>query len=255
MAKNKKLKKPDPDTATQSNKLIEAAYKMSIPAKRVMLLLLGKIHPAQQDVSKKVCIYAQDYSKKTGIDLSQSYKDIKNGCEELMNTIITTRHEKKKSTEKCVVVSWMEYHDNEGWLEATFTPWIAPYIHSLARIGYTKIAISEALQFKRFYTIRLYELLMQFEVTEKRFIKLESLRDVFQIENGKYPLFSDFRKWVLEPSIREINEKTKWQISWTPQKTGKKVTSISFFFSNLEQKQIETYRCPHTIDMFEEESF
>ena len=130
-----------------------------------------------------------------------------------------------------LVVSWMEYHDEEGWLEATFTPWIAPYIHSLSKNCYTKIAIAEALQFKRFYTIRLYELLMQFKATEKRFIKLDSLRSAFQIEKGKYPLFSDFRKWVLASSIKEINEKTDWEVSWEPRKTGKKVTSISFSFS------------------------
>jgi plasmid replication initiation protein len=249
MAKNKQLKKTNPDIATQSNKLIEAAYRMSIPAKRVMLMLLGQIHPGEQDVSKKVCINAQDYSHKTGVDLSQSYRDIKNGCDELMGTIITTRHEAKRSTEKCVVVSWMEYHDDEGCLEATFTPWIEPYIHSLTKIGYTTIAINEALKFKRFYTVRLFELLMQFEQTEKRFIKLDSLRDVFQIENHKYPLFSDFRKWVLAPSITEINSKTTWNVSWVPVKTGKKVTSISFVFSQREEVKT-TGRCPHTIDMF-----
>ncbi len=251
MAKNKKLKKPDVNMATQSNKLIEAAYKMSVPAKRVMLLLLGQIHPGQQDVSKKVVIHAQEYSKRTGVNLSRSYRDIKKGCEELMNTIITTRHEKKRSTEKCVVVSWMEYHDEEGWLEATFTPWIEPYIHSLARNGYTKIAITEALQFKRFYTIRLFELLMQFQKTEERFIKLESLRDVFQVEKGKYPLFSDFRKWVLVPSIKEINEKTEWLVCWEPRKTGKKVTSISFSFSSSLSKELNHDRCPDTMDMFD----
>ena len=251
MAKNKKLKKPDTNMATQSNKLIEAAYKMSVPAKRVMLLLLGQIHPGQQDVSQKITIHAQEYSQRTGINLSRSYRDIKKGCEELMNTIITTRHEKKRSTEKCVVVSWMEYHDEEGWLETTFTPWIAPYIHSLSKNCYTKIAITEALQFKRFYTIRLYELLMQFKATGERFIKLGSLRSVFQIEKGKYPLFSDFRKWVLAPSIKEINEKTDWEVSWEPRKTGKKVTSISFSFSN-PKSEIPSDRCPHTQDMFED---
>ena len=252
MAKNKQLKKPDTNMATQSNKLIEAAYRMSVPAKRVMLLLLGQIHPGQQDVSQKISIHAQEYSRRTGINISQSYRDIKNGCEELMNTIITTRHEKKRSTEKCVVVSWMEYHDEEGWLEATFTPWIAPYIHSLARNGYTTIAITEALQFRRFYTIRLFELLMQFKKTGERFIKLESLREVFQVEKDKYALFSDFRKWVLAPSIKEINEKTEYQVSWEPKKTGKKVTSISFLFACSSTEISNPDRCQYTKDMFDE---
>lgn len=248
----KLLKNPDQNKASQSNRLLEAAYKMSVPAKRVMLMLLGEIHPGQQDVSQKVKIYASDYASKTGIDHSQAYKDIKKGCEELMSTIITTRHEKKRSTEKCVVVSWMEYHDDEGWLEATFTPWIAPYIHSLHRIGYTTIAVDEAIKFKRFYSIRLYELLMQFESTGKRHIKLETLREIFQLEKNKYPTFGPFRTWILEPSVKEVNEKTKWEVSWEARKTGKKVTSISFSFSNSTQDNIKQTRCPNTQDMFED---
>ena len=60
MAKNKFLKNPDTNQATQSNQLIEATYKMSVPAKRVMLMLLGEIHPGQQDISGKIRIEASD---------------------------------------------------------------------------------------------------------------------------------------------------------------------------------------------------
>lgn len=232
MSKNKRLKSADQNLATQSNKLIEATYRMSVPAKRVMLMLLGQIHPAQKDISKKIRIEALDYSKKTGIDPSQAYKDIQNGCMELMKTIITTRKSEDKTTEHCVVVSWMKYHDSEGWLEATFSTWITQYIHCLARIGYTTITIDEALRFKRFYTIRLYELLMQFKKTQERHIKIQSLRQIFQIDNTTYIRFADFRKWVLEPSVKEINEKTKWDLIWEPIKTGRKITSISFVFEN-----------------------
>lgn len=247
MTLNKNIKKPNQNTATQSNKLIEATYRMSVPAKRVMLMLLGQIHPGQQDISKKISIQASDYSEKTGIVLHQSYSDIKNGCKELMKTIITTRHQKEKSTEYCVLVSWMKYHDSEGWLEATFTPWIAPYLHSLTRMGYTTIAVDEALKFKSFYTIRLYELLMQFKKTNERHIKLESLRQMFQIEKTKYARFADLRKWVLEPSIKEIESKTNWDIAWQPIKIGRKITSISFVFESNE----ETKKCPHTLDLLE----
>jgi len=245
MAKNKFLKNPDTNQATQSNQLIEATYKMSVPAKRVMLMLLGEIHPGQQDISGKIRIEASDYANKTGIDSSQSYKDIKNGCRELMGTIIETRDTKRRTTEMCVVVDWMEYHDDEGWLEATFTRWVSPYIQSLTKIGYTKIKIDEALKFKRFYTIRLYELLMQFQKTNERYIKISNIRKIFQIEAKKYSRFADLKRWVLEPSIKEIESKTNWLISWEPVKTGRKITSLSFSF---DQKNTE--RCPDTMEMF-----
>ena len=251
MSKNRGLKPVDTNKATQSNKLIEAAYKISVPAKRVMLMLLGQIHPGQQDVSKKVRIEASDYAEKTGISLNQSYVDIKNGCRELMGTIIKTKDPSRRTTSECVVVSWMEYHDNEGWLEATFTQWIAPYIHSLSRIGYTTIAIDEAIKFKRFYTIRLYELIMQWESTGERYIKIEDLRNAFQIEKTQYPRYSDLRRWVLEPSVSEITKKTARKIQYKTVKTGKRITSLVFSFDKKLTDQAATERCPDTMEMFD----
>lgn len=239
MAKTKKLKSPNTSLATQSNKLIEASYRMSVPAKRVMLMLLGQIHPGQQDISGKIRIEAADYAEKTGVSFDKSYTDIKNGCRELMRTIITTKKPQKRTTEECVVVHWMKYHENEGWLEATFTPWIAPFIHHLAKIGYSTIAIDEALKFKRFYTIRLYELLMQWESTGLRIITLLDLRRAFQIQPESYPLYKDFRVKVLDPSLKEIEKKTSWRVKYTPQKTGQKVTSLKFNFELDKQQQLD----------------
>ena len=252
MAKNKKIKVTNTSVATQSNKLIEASYKMSVPAKRVMLMLLSQIHPLQQDISGKIRIEAADYAEKTGVSFRQSYRDIKNGCRELMSTIITTKNHTAKTTQECVVVHWMEYHKNEGWLEATFTPWIAPFIHKLRGIGYKTIEINEALKFKRFYTIRLFELLMQWDSTCVRLITLKELREAFDIEKQVYPAFKDFRVKVLEPSIKEIEQRTQWKIKYKSKKTGNKITSFSFYFSK-DNEEPTTERCPDTIDMFEDE--
>ena len=203
---------------------------MSVPAKRVMLFLLSQIHPGQRDVHHKIRIVATDYAERTGVSSSQAYQDIKNGCRELMRSIITTRDPQARTTEECVVVSWMKYHDKDGWLEATFTQWIAPYIHHLSEIGYTTITVNNALRFKRFYTIRLYELMMQFQKTGERYIKLEDLRKSFQVEKRKYPRFTDFRRFVIDPSVKEIEKKTDWVIVWEAVRTGRRITSISFLF-------------------------
>lgn len=239
MAKNKRLRKPDSGVATQSNLLVEASYRMSVRAKRVMLMLLGGIHPGQKEVTGKITIYASDYAEKTGVSEDQAYRDIKSGCQELMQTIIQTRDYSKKTTEMCVVVGWMRYHEDQGWLEACFTLWVAPYIHHLAKIGYTSIRVDEALKFRRFYTIRFYELLMQFKKTGDRYITVESLREILRIDESKYSRFTDFRKYVIEPSIREIEEKTDWAIDWEPVRTGRKITSITLIFEESKQLKLD----------------
>ena len=211
---------------------------MSIPAKRVMLLLLSQIHPGQRDVHHKIRIDAAEYAERTGVSSSQAYQDIKNGCRELMRSIITTRDPQARTTEECVVVSWMKYHDSDGWLEATFTQWVAPYIHHLARIGYTTINIDKALRFKRFYSVRLYEMIMQFKGTGVRHIAIKDLRNVFKIERSQYATFKDFRVKVLDPSLKEINEKTDWVVAYEVKKNGRKVNSLSFTFKQDDQQDI-----------------
>lgn len=248
MSAGKKIKSANTNMATQSNKLIEASYKMSVPAKRVMLMLLGQIHPGQQDVSGRVRIEASDYAEKTGVALNHAYADIKNGCRELMRTIIKTKDTVRKTTSECVVVHWMEYHENEGWLEATFTPWIAPFIHKLRDTGYKTICINEAVKFKRFHTIRLYELLMQWEFSGKRHITIDDLRKTFQIEKKQYPRFSDLKRWVIEPSILEIKEKTYRKIEYEIKKTGRQISSITFNF-DAKVKGSKSAQCPNTLDM------
>ena len=86
---------------------------------------------------------------------------------------------------------------------------------------------------------------MQFQKTNERYIKISNIRKIFQIEAKKYSRFADLKRWVLEPSIKEIESKTNWLISWEPVKTGRKITSLSFSF---DQKNTE--RCPDTMEMF-----
>ncbi len=78
---------------------------------------------------------------------------------------------------------------------------------------------------------------MQFQKTEERYITIENLKQIFQIEKNKYPAFKDFRTRVLEPSIKEIEEKTSWRIAWEPVKTGRKITSISLVFEKFPSQK------------------
>lgn len=238
MAKNKKLRLPDDSIATQSNHLIEASYKMSVPAKRVMLLLLSKIHPGQRDVTGKIRIEAADYAMRSDVSLTAAYRDLKKGADELQNVIITTRDHTNRTTEKRNVVVYQRYHDDEGWLEAAFSIWLTPYIHNLIKVGYTTIEVNDALKFSSFHTIRLFELLMQFRRTGARFITIDMLKKILQLEKNQYPRFTDFRRFVIEKAIKEIEKKTTWKVDWEPIKTGRTITSLSLIFEKQSQEDM-----------------
>lgn len=52
------------------------------------------------------------------------------------------------------------------------------------------------------------------------------------------------KKRVLDPAIKDINTHSNYQVSWTQRKTGRKVTHLTFEFS--EKKPVVPLKKPRT---------
>ena len=82
---------------------------------------------------------------------------------------------------------------------------------------------------KTAYSIRFYELLVQFIKTGERFITIENLQELFELK-GRYKRFFDFKRRIIIPSIFEINEKTDIRVEWDVIKKGTSISGIIFVF-------------------------
>lgn len=96
--------------------------------------------------------------------------------------------------------------------------------------GFVSLPISELLPLMSTYSLKFYELFKQLsEVGRKDVVKpVDWLREWLSI-GTKYKLFSDFRKWVLEPARDEINEKTNLRYEFELVKRGRVVESVRFY--------------------------
>lgn len=85
---------------------------------------------------------------------------------------------------------------------------------------------------------RLYELLRIWTGTKEIIeYSLEEIKEYLLLQD-KYKVFSDFRKWVIEPAIKELKEKELLDIYNVEYiKTGRKVTSIKFYVKDLEPRE------------------
>ena len=81
------------------------------------------------------------------------------------------------------------------------------------------------------YSIRFYELIMQYRSIGHREISLEDLRWMFQLQN-KYPVWADLKKRVIEQATKEINEHSPYNLTIEPKRTGRKITSIVLKFQD-----------------------
>ena len=91
-----------------------------------------------------------------------------------------------------------------------------PYLSNL-KANFTQYLQSDISDVSGAYTIRFYELICQYRTIGKREVSIQDLRFILNI-GDKYPLFYDFKKRVIEPAIKEINEKTPMQISYEQKK-------------------------------------
>ncbi|MDU7414574.1 MAG: RepB family plasmid replication initiator protein, partial [Varibaculum cambriense] len=99
---------------------------------------------------------------------------------------------------------------------------------------------------------RLYELLIAWrEVGKVPQIEIGDFRNRLGLLESEYTAMSDFKKRVLEPSIKQINDHTDITVTYEQHKKGRLISGFSFRLKQKQQtKQAESKRDPDTADLF-----
>lgn len=214
---------------TKSNYLIEASYKLTLNEQRLILLTISKIDgrkPIQKD--NDFTITASEFSETFNIPLNQAYDVLEDATSRLYEKDIKTHDLSAKTRERFRWVDMVKYWDGDAKVTLSFSRWIIPYL-TLLHKQFTSYELKQISQMKTAYSIRFYELLVQFIKTGERFITIEDLQELFELK-GRYKRFFDFKRRIIIPSIFEINEKTDIRVEWDVIKKGTSISGIIFVF-------------------------
>jgi len=214
---------------TKSNYLIEASYKLTLNEQRLILLTISKIDsrkPIQKD--NDFTITASEFSEAFNIPLNQAYDVLEDATSRLYEKDIRTYDPLAKTRERFRWVDMVRYWDGDAKVTLSFSRWVIPYL-TLLHKQFTSYELRQISQMKTAYSIRFYELLVQFIKTGERFITIEDLQRLFELK-GRYKRFFDFKKRIITPSIFEINEKTDIKVEWDIVKKGRHISGIIFVF-------------------------
>lgn len=216
---------------TKHNHLIEASYKLSLVGQRLFLLALAKINPLKP-LEKSYDITADEYSKMYGISLKLAYRDINHGLNELYDADIKLNDLQLRILIRKRLVDEAKYHDGEGKISLSFPQKLHPFLCDL-KSEYTSYRIGQVCHLKSNYSIRLFELIMQFKKTGEREITLKKLREWLRIEK-KYKEFSNITKRIIKPSLKELNEKTSFKIEYKNIRKCRNIYSLRFNFIEIK---------------------
>jgi len=220
--------------AYKSNALIEASYKLTLQEQRLLLICIGKINPRDELNQKLFQVTSNDfYLAFPDMGKSNAERHLREAIDKLAERWIYIQNNNERRR-----IRWIqeeaEYFDGEGKIEIVFSESIMPYLTQLQG-QFTKIVIKNVSALKSVYSIRLYELLMQFKVIGDRLINLNDFRSMLGLDEDKYPSFKSLNQWVIKPAVKELNQKSNLSVTVDSVKKGRSVFALHFHFKEDQQ--------------------
>ena len=213
----------------KSNWLITGSYKLTLNEQRLILVAIAKIPFDEKEVNRRVVITAKEMLL-CFPDMGENhvYEEMEKASENLFNRWI--KIEDPNQIEKFRWISAkLIYKKGEGRVGFSFSPEILPYLQQLKE-QFTKYRLGDISDLKSIYSIRLFEMLMQFQNTGIAIINLKIFKERLGISE-KYSVFKDLRRWVIEPAVKELNQKSHFNITFKSVREGRAIKKLEFFFS------------------------
>ena len=228
------------DLIVKDNALIEASHRLGEVEQRLVLLAILKgrkyCDSVEQLRGKELIIHANDYITKFGGTQQGAYKALKQAVMGLYRAewgykYLTNKGEQRVRYERFTQSA--DYGQGEGTVSFRFADAIIPMLVELER-NFTTYEIKQVAELSSSYAMRLYEFFMQHldKKTGKGWldISLDDLRFRFGLLPAEYKRMFDFKKYVLDCSIDDLNKNTDLIATYTQRKQGRVIVGFRFEF-------------------------
>ena len=257
MSQNKyELSEMANDLVVKSNRLNMAIQNLTLPELRIIQLAIVDARETGKGLDTKtpLRIDAMRYAEAFETTRQNAYNRMKEAEETLFNRRFTFLDSEGK-TVKSRWIQRVRYLDDEGAIELAFTLDVVKGITRLdgAEEFFTQYLLSQTSNLNSVYSVRLYELLIQWKTAVKTPVfELSLFRGQMGLNDGEYKAMNDFKKRVLDLAVNEINEKTDLTVSYTQEKKGRLIHGFKFTVKQKEKtkKEVKTDRDNNTLDMF-----
>jgi len=212
----------------KANDLIEAFFGMTQNEYKFILFLMSKIR--KDDTEFRIQeITVQEFNDLLDIKGSKTYSYMRSFEDSLLTKKIVVNR-KDGEILKIVWFSYLRYLPKSATLKVAFNADLSPFLLQID-IPYTKYLLSNVRKLSSYATMRLYEILKQYEKLGKRVISFNDLRHMLGFQ-GEYERFNDFKRRVLEPGRNEINAYTDLYFDYAEIRVGKKLKELEFDIKN-----------------------
>lgn len=219
----------------KENELVQrASYNLTLEEQKLLCYVISKIKPGDKEFQRYI-ISAVDFAEVCGTDKKNIYRDFKRMAE----NFLSNKQWIKVGDNNIFFspFSEAEYNVKNGSMTVVLNSRLKKYLLKIGVQGkYTKYELWNILSLKAKYSIRLYELFKSYSYQYEREFEIDNLKKLLCAEN--YKVFGDFKRYVLDKGLREINIYTDLEVEYITKKEGKehKVKKVVF---KINKKRID----------------
>lgn len=241
----------------KSNYLIQKTrYDLNLAEQKLILHLIQLIEPKDDDF-KTYQFSIRDYCKVCEIDYDngKNYINIKRALKALSDKSFWM--EQKDGSE--VLMRWIDkikIDRRNGVIDIKLDQDLKPYLLQL-KTFFTKYNYLYVMTMKSQYSIRLYEVLKSYENIKGIVYEVGELRKLLNLADDVMPRWFDFRRFVIDQAIKEINEFTDISIKYDTIKKGRSIFEVVFHVkTKSETAKVQSQRLiERTLDKKKKEEY
>ena len=231
------------DLIVKDNALMNASYNLDLVEQRLILLAILEARESGKGINANdpLTVHAESYINQFGVARQTAYQALKDACKDLFARQFSYQEKRERGRANITSrwVSQIAYIDETATVEVIFAPAVVPLITRLEE-QFTQYDIEQISGLSSAYAVRLYELLICWRSTGKTpVIELAEFRKRLGVLNDEYTRSDNFKKWIIENPIKQINEHTDITASYEQHKKGRTITGFSFKFKQKKKQNLK----------------
>ncbi|BBQ50902.1 replication initiation protein RepM [Acinetobacter pittii] len=240
----------------KDNALIQASYTLDTVEQRLILLAIAEARETGHGITENSLleVHASSYINTFNVEKHTAYTVLRDASKSLFDRYVTY-HDINPKTGKdrsfhCRWVDKIGYEPQSGIVFLRFTQDIVPLITRLEE-NFTKYELEQVSRLTSSYAIRLYELLIQWRSAGKTPIfDLSIFRQQLGVEAHQYKTMSNFKTYVLDFALKQVNELTDITAKYEQHKKGRSISSFSFSFKQKKTNSDKVIKGTDTLALF-----
>lgn len=223
------------------NRLLNAISDLELNERRLIMFLSPLV---RKEIDKNpyqhtFIVRVKDFQEEYGIKSNRYYEELAEICNSLQHKTYQfwdfSKNKKYKSKVKVTWITKGNYKDNQGEVHIDLHNDVIEMLTVFDKTNpFTKYQRQMIVKLGC-YGIILFELIWSclYQKNKTKLYTIEYLREKFNCIDS-YLTATDFKRYVLDRAIKDIEKHTPLRISYTQKKKGRVVTEILFAFKNLD---------------------